>query len=319
MEDAVARLEAVTGRLEKALAKMGGAPVEEGEIPQYVTNYEALMAKEGQAFFDAVKKVGGDDDTGMDTTWIEASFNNVTSYLKMTTVCKKPTPQQIMTFCAPIVDGGKKSDKLCGTRKKALFKYANFHKALHEVMQANYWVSMYPPTLPMTHVKSSLESADFHLNRILTKDGKTDENKAFVKTSKDLLKALMEFIKENDMKTGITFIGKEDISSAKAPAAGDKPAPKKEKKKEEEVAEKPKKEDAAAAEKKANALLAGLNKGLKATSGLKKSQKGTEEQIQERKSQRQSICRTQEGKGKEQKEGCQEEDGSFQLGLHELH
>jgi len=307
MEDTVARLEAVAGRLEKALASMGGEVLEEGAIPQYVTDYEALLAKEGEAFFKAVE---GIKNSGMDVAKIRASYEQVTAYLKMTTVCKKPSMQECVAFNqVNIVDAASWADDLTRTRNKKLYKFSNFHKALKEVMSVNFWVSMYPPQLPAAHVKGQLEAADFHLNRILTKDGKTDENKAFVKSIKDLIKALAEFVKAN-FKTGITFVGKESIGEAKAPAGGAKPkakaapAPKKE----EEV--KPK-EDAAAQEKKANELLGALNKGLKATSGLKKVKKEQKNKYKKEKVSGKVTMVSKKAKVKNKKKATKKKQGPF--------
>jgi len=306
MDNAVSRLEAVAARLEKAVAAMGGEVIEEGSVPQYVTDYEAILAKEGEAFFKAVEGIA---NSGMDAAKVRASFERVAAYLKMTTVCKKPSTQECVEFCKEaIVDGAQWADDLTRTRVKKWFKFGNFHKALKEVMATNYWVSMYPPQLPASHCKGQLEAADFHLNRILTKDGKTDENLAFVKNLKALIKAVEEFVKAN-FKTGIDFVGQESIKEAKAPAAGAKPKAKAAPAPEEEVA--PKKEDTAAAEQKANALLGALNKGLKATSGLKKVKKEQKNKYKKEKVSGKVTMATKKAKVKNKKKAVKKKQGPF--------
>lgn len=305
MDDTVARLEAVAVRLEKALAKLGGEP-EEGEVPEYCLTYEALLAKEGQAFFDACAAF---EKAGFDVAIIKGSFDCVAKYLRMTTVAKKPTAQQCVAFCQKdLVDAAAWAQKLCGTRDKKLFKYGNYHKFIAEVLQCNYWVSMYPPQLPAKHAETQFESGMFNANRIL-KD-KTEENKKLVNTFKAFFKSYTEFIKK-EFKTGITFVGKESIDKAAAPAGGAKkaaPAPKKEEVKEEEVAPKV---DAKAAEKKGAALLAGLQKGLNATAGLKKVKKSQKNKYKKEKVSGKVTLGPKKAKVKNKKKAVKKKQGPY--------
>jgi len=250
MDDTLKRLEAVAAKLERAAAKMGGgAAVEEGVTPQYVTDYEEMMKNELEAFCEACTKVPDFYKTDDCLNAIRAAFASICDLLKMTTVAKKPSVQDIVTFLAPVSESIKVINKLAGARKnKAITQY----KALCELVMMNTWPTMYPPNgLPAGHCKGQYESADFHYNRILMKE-KTDENVVFVKAARALMKKNEELVKEN-FKTGVDFVGKGDLGSAEAPKAAapeKKAAPKKAVKKAD---------DGAA---KANALLGDLQKGV---------------------------------------------------------
>merc|ERR1712217_970863 len=103
---------------------------------------------------------------------------------------------------------------------------------------------MAPPALPTAKAKESVESTQFHLNRVLTKSpqGKSDANKAFVKTCKAMLEKQAELVKEF-FKMGLEWTGKGDVLGTEAPVAAStdaapepevsKPVPEVEKKAEE--------------------------------------------------------------------------------------
>merc|ERR1719356_1817076 len=109
------------------------------------------------------------------------------------------------------------------------------------------------------------------MNRVLTKSGKTDENKAFVQTAKACLKKQVELVKEH-CKTGVEFTGTLDIGDA--PASAPAPAPAAEPKKEAAPAPEKKAEvNKPAPEKKSGDLFKELGQGLAITGGLKKVEK----------------------------------------------
>jgi len=160
------------------------------------------------------------------------------------------------------------SEKLANSRKRALDDFVNHHNVMKEVCQSITWVSFYPPTLPAVQAQGGLESADFHLNRILLKQ-KSDENKKWVNTCKAMLTKQVELIKSH-FKTGLEWRGQKsvtDASGAPAPAPTEEAAPAPEP--EPVVKAAPKKEAA----KPAGDLFGELNKGGAITGHLKKVKK----------------------------------------------
>merc|ERR1719273_1737771 len=177
--------------------------------------------------------------------------------------------QECCAFNQKMLDAMKAADDLTRTRDRSLFKFDLVHKTLYELVMSCTWVSMYPPQLPAGHAKAQLESADFHINRIMMKE---QDKKGWAKACKALLSAQAALVKQH-YKMGIEFEGKGSIADADSSA----PAPAPSKQQEEEVESAPKQQTEAPKKKKkqvdGDKLFAELNKGLNATSGLKKVKK----------------------------------------------
>lgn len=78
-------------------------------------------------------------------------------------------------------------------------------QAVAEFISSSQWVLVYPTPIPF--VQSTLESADFYLNKIL-KNHKDDDNKQdhrdFVKYLKDTVAEIQVYLKKHHM-TGLTW------------------------------------------------------------------------------------------------------------------
>jgi len=273
MQDVVGRLESVCKRLESAVAKMGGAEVDEDGVPAYVSVYDAIVAKELAALIAAcgtlkIKACG---------TQVRKCFENVGALIAVVHKTAKPANPDMMTFLKDASAAIEKAETLKRKRdKRNKPDMGNYRAAMYEVCTMNTWVLMSPPAgLPATYVKSQIESAQFHLNRVL-KDAKGKENesvtKDFVAAAKNLGLALHGFVKDN-FKTGLEWkAGGGDLLSAPTSVAKKK-TPVKAVESKEDVKEE-KKEDKPAANM--GNVFGELSKGLNITKGLKavkKSQK----------------------------------------------
>lgn len=284
-EAVVARLEAVAARLERVAAKMGGGAVAEDEdaTPQYVMDWDSLMNNELKAVKDAFTAM----EYAAPNEMLDLAFGNVRDYMALTPKCSKPTPEELQQFLAPCIAQMGAADDLVRTRDRKLFKnYDNHHKALLEVINSLVWVSQTPPNgLPMATTKGAIDSAQFHLTRILMKQ-KTDQNKAWVTAVKALLEKQAEIVKEwfktgLEWKAGGTSVLETEASAPAAAPAEETPAtetgsPATEEAApctEETPAKKPVAKKKAAAGPAGASLIAQLQTGGAITSGLKKVKK----------------------------------------------
>jgi len=275
MEAVVARLENVAARLEAAASQMGAEDDGEG-TPQYVADYQAIMDNQFAALVKCctavkVKKCG---------STLKKSLGVANALVAASASCKKPSAEDLSAFLAPAAETIPVFEKLKMKRdKKKTPDRGSYRAALNEVNMLSNWVTMGPPgMLPVAFAQGQLDSAMFHLNRVLK--NKTDENKAFVKAAQDFMKAVIDFIK-NNFKTGLTFRGKGDLSGAGAASAAEKgakaAAPKKAKKKKAAVEEKEAEQKDDGSKKGVGTgmgnVFGELSQGLKVTAGLKKVKK----------------------------------------------
>lgn len=279
MEGQIARLEAVAARLEAAVANMGGEELSADQTPAYVDEWDALVkgACEGIVkAFDGIKYPGPKKEEFQPAVLLKCALDNVRAYIATAHKFKKPSQAEMLAFMKPLQDAKTTCDrKLVGTRNKKLYPFDNHHKALLEVFNALMWVAYYPPNLPATQAQSGWEACQFNLNRVLSKDGKSPENKAFLQ-SFSWLKNMPAFVKKN-FKMGIEFNNKDGAAFAENDGSGAaavcekkaEPAQEVEEKKEQAAAKKP-----AAEKKKAGpSAMEQLKQGLAVTSGLRKVKK----------------------------------------------
>jgi len=275
MQDVVGRLESVCKRLESAVLKMGGADVDEDGVPAYVSDYDAIIAKELSGVVAACGKL----KIKACGTTVRKSFENVGALIAVVHKTAKPQNADLMTFLKEASAAIEKAETLKRKRdKRNKPDMGRYRAAMYEVCTMTSWVLMSPPNLPAPYVKGQIDGAQFHLNRVLN-DAKGKENEAdtkeFVAAIKALGNALYNFVKAN-FKTGLEWkAGGDDLLSAptsvtKNKAAVEKPVETKEdvKEEKEEAKEKP----------MANMgnVFGELSQGLNITKGLKtvkKSQK----------------------------------------------
>jgi len=275
MEGVVGRLESVCARLESAVAKMGGADVDEDGTPAYVADYGVILNQH----LAAVVSCCGNLKIKACGTTIRKSFENVGALVAVVHKTAKPAPADLMTFLKEAVAAIEKAEGLKRKRdKRNKPDMGSYRAALYEVCTMSSWVLMSPPNLPASYVNGQIDSAQFHLNRVL-KDGKDKENfsdiKAFVTAVASLGKELHTFVKAN-FKTGLTWkAGGDDLLSAST-AITKKAAAKKPIEKKEEVKEEKKEESKEKPAGNMGNVFGELSKGLAITKGLKtvkKSQK----------------------------------------------
>lgn len=281
MEDQVARLEAVATRLEAVARKLGkggkaaASDDDEVEVSEAVLDFQAMLNTEVKACCDAWDALpypkGFDNPSAM----VKKCFENIVAFVSCTDTCKKPSPEELQQFCAAAIETISESEALVGTRKRKLFDFDNHHKVLNCMCDSIIWVSWYAPALPHQQATSGLESAMFHLNRILRKQ-KTPENVAWVDATKALLQKQVALIKEH-FKTGLEWHGKKSVMEHKGTAPAVDAAPAAEPAAQETAAPEPEPEKAAPKEeakpKKTGDLFGELNQGGNITSHLKKVKK----------------------------------------------
>jgi len=273
VNEQLARLEAVATRLERVAKKLGGkggssaADAEDDvEVSEGVQEFQDWLKNDVKAFLDACNALPYPEKLENPSAMVEKCFKNIVDFVAMTDSCKKPSGEELQQFCAPAIQTIGDSDALANTRKRSLDDFINHLRALKEVCGSCTWVSMYAPTLPHTQAQNGLESADFHLNRILTRQ-KTDVNVAWVKACKSMLTKQMALVKTH-FKTGLEWKGQKSVLEAEAPKAAE-PAPA------EEAAPAPEPEapKEVAKPKPAGDLFGELNKGGAITGHLKKVKK----------------------------------------------
>jgi len=274
MQDVVGRLESVCKRLESAVAKMGGAEVDEDGVPAYVSEYDAIIAKDLSALVAACGKL----KIKACGTTVRKSFENVGALIAVVHKTAKPANADLMTFLKDASAAIEKAETLKRKRdKRNKPDMGRYRLAMYEVCTMTSWVLMAPPSLPAPYIKGQVDSAQFHLDRVL-KDAKGKDNEAdtkeFVTAIKALGNALYNFVKAN-FKTGLEWkVGGDDLLSAPT-SVTKKKVVKKPVESKEEV-----KEEKTEAKEKPMANMGNvfgeLSKGLAVTKGLKnvkKSQK----------------------------------------------
>lgn len=254
----------------EAVAANGGAGAgveADPELPPAAyLEFKAMYEKEGKAFLAECANIGYPDVENL-TRIVSQAFETIMKYLALQNKIKKPTMQECVAFNQPMLDAMNDANGLVRTRNKALFKFDNVHKALYEMIQSCTFVSMYPPQLPASHCKGQMEAADFSLTKIMMKE---QDKRPFAKAAKAFLAAQADIVKAH-YKCGIEFGGQDNIADMDPNA----PAPKTAEpaQKEEEVQAKEPTKPVKTKEVDGQALFSALNKGLSATSGLKKVKK----------------------------------------------
>ena len=272
----VARLEAVTSKLESGGGGGGGGAVDDGEEAPFVAAFTDLMPYVN-TFVECGTKIGG--KVAEQCALVDQCFKAQQAFLAMASKSKKPADWPgSAEILAPMAEplGAVANLEDYGAQK-------NGTKFVSEAIQAAAWVCIEPT--PGPHVKDTLESAMFYGNKVMM-DAKNaspkDENAiAWVTSWKEFCPELIKYIKQYHT-TGVTWnpkgvdAGSAPAAAAAAPAsaAGGKGGGK-------GKAPPPPPPDLSTLEDKrggqkgpdAGALFAELNKGGAVTAGLKKVEK----------------------------------------------
>lgn len=265
LEAVTARLEKLAGKLEKGGSKTGGGDDE--EVPQYVTDFEALVNKEVAAAIKASQDIGLPEVPAL----FKKAFDTILDLIRRVPKSKKPDDQTMAKFLQPGSEVMTTADtlKIKGPEVK---KFGDHYKAFYELVSSISWVSMVPPQqLPFQYVEAQQGATDFNLNRIL-KATPDDKQKAWVRSLQALNKAHKEYVGNYFKKTGLEWNpqGGDLLSvqvSVSTSASTTSAAPKSAAPKNDDEKQNPKKEDSGPG---MDAVMNQLSQGLNVTSGLKK-------------------------------------------------
>lgn len=266
-QDLLNRLEAAITRLE-ALGVSGGAAAPRASTGdemddastaglRYVMDFEAFKAAQLPKFFAGFEPF---PSLARHKAAFEAAWANQERAIRAAAICKKPSDQDLVAFLAPSVAA---MDISSNVDRDAKGIELNLQKALADGAQFLAW-PVSPPTF--AHVEAMRDSSDMWLNRALTEAkslGEADLAKVrgFVQGFKVTLTEFAKWLKEN-AKMGLDWnpAGKDfgAFTSGAAPAAAAAP----------KAAAAP--VAAAAPAAPVGNPLAGLNRGLDVTQGLKK-------------------------------------------------
>lgn len=206
----VARLEAVANRLE-SVAIGGGA---EADVGAFVQAFDELLNDHVAEFVKLSNQIGGDVKTQADM--VHKAFKAQRDFLVIASKHQQPAEDVLMKLLKPT------SDLISAVQafreKNRRSKEFNHLSALSEGIPSLGWVAI--PNIPGSHVKDTIESAQFYLNRVLKDNKEKDAHKQWVKCIKALLADLQAYIKKHHT-TGLTW----NKSGPPATAGAAPPAP----------------------------------------------------------------------------------------------
>ena len=201
----VARLEAVTSRLEAVPASGGGGGAAAGpvEVSPSVLAYDDLVNGEVAAYMAASEKVGG-SCLAQATLFVDG-FKELRELLEIASGSKKPAdwpgamPDNVMAIIQSV--GGKIGEigEIDGFKEKQLL----YTKAMGDAAGALSWVVMEPTPVP--HAREAGDAAWFNGQKVLMESKGKDENGvAWANSLKAMMDALHPYIKQYHT-TGLTW------------------------------------------------------------------------------------------------------------------
>jgi len=192
------KLAALIDRLELAAMKMSPQEDEKGVHPS-IADFDALIEESVVPFQNACKAIGGDVAHLGDL--LGRAFVELRGFVVRARECQRPSDDELGlsagTLCGIVQEAG----GLCNARDPMFAHFQSFA----EFVGCVQWVLVYPAPGPF--VSSSLESADFYMNKVL-KSHKDDVNaqahKDFVKFMKQINASLVDYIKKHHT-TGLNW------------------------------------------------------------------------------------------------------------------
>jgi len=213
----VARLEAVTARLEQLAAKGGvgaaagaGADEQKGAGNAAFDQFHDQFVTPFAATCEKMKELNPVGDLA------KRGFGCLRDIIVTASQSKKPSQSDFAKLLEPMGKVFADADKLCDNRHS----HFNHYKGFAEALNALNWVTQ---DLPYPFVKGQLEAADFYLSKVLSTAknapaGEADVHRAFVKQIKELLEGLALYVKANHT-TGLSWNAKGgDVKNAKVEA-----------------------------------------------------------------------------------------------------
>jgi hypothetical protein len=204
------RLEQVCFLLNVEMAGEDGAPPSVSSFDAYVEAHvnpflAACLALENKD----LKKVHDQTKLAMDST---------RNFLYAATSCKKPEPEAMMAFVAPISGVIQKAGLL--PRKTKVLEHL---RAFEQAVQCCGWILM---TGGAAHVTGQKEAAMLYLNKVLmyardlTDEDLKAKHRAFVNTLKAMLTELAEYVTSYHKQGIVWKFGGESLTDFKVPEAG---------------------------------------------------------------------------------------------------
>ncbi|XP_078384537.1 LOW QUALITY PROTEIN: adenylyl cyclase-associated protein 1-like [Oculina patagonica] len=211
----VARLEAVTARLESAADKAGGGQQE--DVGVLVEGYDEVLNGNVAEFYKLSSKIGGDVDT--QAKMVKKAFDAQRELIVLASKSQKPSNEELVKLLKPLSNAINEVQSF--REKNRGSKLFNNLSAVSEAIPALGWVSVSPTPAP--YVKEMLDAAQFYMNRVLKDFKDKDPTHAeWVKCLKNALTDLQAYVKSHHT-TGLVWSKTGTV--AKAGAAGAAPPP----------------------------------------------------------------------------------------------
>ena len=205
MDALVARLEAVTARLE---AQAGGSPVASpppssapaapGAVPASVSAFDALLSGPVAKLAALAKPLG--DDISAATDAFREAFEREAAVLAAVAACAEPAPETLQAMLTPL---GEQMGAVGAASEGKRTDAFNHQKALAEAVQGLSFVAYMGPdmgmSLPAAHVTEAWQSAEFWTNKVLKEHrAASPEHVAWVAALKALMQeGLGPYVKEH--------------------------------------------------------------------------------------------------------------------------
>jgi hypothetical protein len=189
-----ARLEALCVAVEGLAKKKGGG----GDVPAVIGEYAMFYKESVQPFIDSCNAVDAKRLGGM----AEKAFQHLGVLIKATTVCAKPSPEDLMAFIGPIAQVVNEA----GSRQPKSTT-PNHDTAFSEAVQALNFVCM--PGNFKGYIMGQIDSGALYTNKILVAvkdkpDPEKSNNRKWVSDLKNLLTNLANFAADH-FSAGITW------------------------------------------------------------------------------------------------------------------
>jgi len=177
-------------------------------VPACVSEYAAFFKTSVQPFIDSCNKLEGTKRLG---AFVQTAFNHLGVVIKASTVCSKPSNDDLMKFLGPIVKVIEDAEK-----RNVKSAFYNHETAFYEGVQALNFVCMDGNV--KGYITGQIDSGALFTNKILMavkdkEDPEKSDNRKWVADLKAMLTALAEYANEN-FKMGITWNPKGSALSA---------------------------------------------------------------------------------------------------------
>jgi len=269
LEKLVARLEAVTGRLENVASRGGGSAAAGNDDPAWLDDYNAFHTEHFEPFVKASKDLGA--EVAEMAGKLATAFQAHKDLLVIAARNGRPNPGDLQSLLKPL--SAAISDVQDFREKNRRSNQFNHLSAVSEAIPFLGWVAVAPK--PAQYIGQMEESAQFYTNKVLKEFKESDPKQAdWAKSLVKLLKSSQTHIKDNHITglnwnkdkpaaTGSTSVGTGTSGPAPPPPPGPPPPG-------PPPPPAPSAAPSADADVDRSQLFASLNKGSDITSGLKK-------------------------------------------------